>query len=103
MAIVLNRHTFFDAQTVSAVSPWYPVDFRYAQIEQRSIMGTKTGDADSVVVEVRILNDTVQVIATATTFAGSAGSFSAVLYGAFDAVRVRKVGSSAAATVLGIV
>ena len=106
MAITLNTYTFLASVAVSSVSPWFPVDWRYAGIQQRSIMGTKGSSASDVInieLKTSVAVTTDAVIVTATSFAGSVTVFSAVIQGPFTDIRVRKEGASAAATVVGIV
>lgn len=99
--IVINKHTFLDDTSVAATD-WVPVDYRYAGIQQRSVYGTKN-TADEIVVEVRIETAETSVMTTATSWGSGVTNFGAVLQGPFTDLRVRKVGSSAAATVVGIV
>lgn len=106
----LNTHVFINNVTASVVSQWYKVDYNHGgMINERSISGTKVSAGNSeLVLEVRTLvmngNTTVaDVIATATVWNSAATIFSAVLIGPFTHVRARRVGASAAATVVGVV
>jgi len=107
----LNPIAFLNNQTAATQSSWYPVDSAFAPSQARSIMGNfSTGSSDQVVVELLITGldnsgNAVSVTATATSWAGGAGrsDFSAVLFGPFQQIRVRKVGASAAVNVVGLV
>lgn len=108
----LNPKAFFNNQTAAAQSSWFPVDCNFAASQARSIMGNfSTSAADQVVVELLISatdssGSIVSVTATATVWTGSAtgrSDFSAVLFGPFQQIRVRKVGASAAVNVVGLV
>jgi hypothetical protein len=105
----LNTHVFINNITASIASSWYPVDWVYGMNNERSISGSKTAtSADEVVLELRtlVLNSgttVADVISTATTWPSTAASFSAVIVGPYTHIRVRKVGASGAATVVGVV
>lgn len=105
----LTKHVFLSSVAASTAGTWYPVDWRYSGIQQRSIIGTKAASASDVInIELNIIvtaadNSLLTVITTATSFAGAVTNFSAVIQGPFDQIRVRKEGSSAAATVVGMI
>lgn len=100
---------FLNNISASAATSWVPVDWRNSGVQQRSIMGTKATSASDVLnVELRTSvtaadNSLISVITTATSFAGSVTTFSAVIQGPFQDIRIRKEGASAAATVVGLV
>lgn len=108
----LNAVAFLNNQTAATQSSWYPVDSAFAPSQARSIMGNfSVSAADQVVVELLITapdssGNSVSVTATATVWTGSAtgrSDFSAVLFGPFQQIRIRKVGASAAVNVVGLV
>lgn len=110
----VTPHIFINNVTASFVSPWYPVDSIYGMHNERSISGTKVSAAGSeVVLELRTLvmarnaqgvNVTAaDVIATATAWTSAITNFAAVVVGPFTHIRARRVGASAAATVVGMV
>lgn len=102
---VLNEHAFIVATTASTASNWYPLDFRY-QEGLRSIAGTKVS-ADTCVLEMGFRSssdlDLPDIVATATAWVSGPANFSTVLQGPAPFVRVRKVGSAGAATIVGTV
>lgn len=98
----LNPHVFLNAVTSAISSSWYPVDWRWGGVQQRSISGTKTAD-DIIVLELQTIANGVTVIATATTFGSAGTDFSAVVQGPFQMIRVRKVLEHGPATVVGFV
>ena len=108
----LNPVAFLYNQTAATQTNWYLVDYAFATSQTRSIAGNfSVSAADQVVVEMLFQaqdssGNTVSVTATATVWTGSAtgrSDFSAVLFGPFQQIRIRKIGTSAAVTVLGIV
>lgn len=102
----LNTVTFLNAVTASTVTTWYPLDYTFDPGGTlRSVMGVKVAtSADSVQLHLRTLSsDGTEVIATATTWDQTATNFSAVIQGPATHIRINKIGSSAAATVVGIV
>lgn len=104
--IKLNNYTFLNAVTASTVTPWIPLDYKLDPGgTQRTIMGSKVAtSADTVDLQLRILTDDgVEVITTATSWGASVTNFSAVIQGQATHARINKVGSSAAATVVGII
>lgn len=109
MSITLTPHNFMTSVTASTVGAWVPVDYRFCGIQQRTIVGSReTSASDEVIVEVKIEasaagGNLITVIATATSWTGAGNTFSAVVQGGYNAIRIRKVGSSAAATVNGLI
>ena len=103
MFVRLNPHTFIDNVAVSVASGWYPVDWKWGGVQQRSISGRKH-ENDTVILELLTIVGDVSVIATATTWGVSgATAFSAVVQGPFQMIRVRKIGTNGGATVVGMV
>lgn len=104
----LTPHVFFSTVSASVVGSWIPLDYRSAPIQQRSLSGSKTADADQVIVELMTSANTtagtvVQVIATATIWASGASVFSAVIQGPAKYIRGRKQGTGGAATLVGMI
>lgn len=111
----LKTHTFLNDVTASTVTDWYPIDYTTPGENVRGVMGTKVSAAgDSIILELRTLDVRIgkssnipvtagDVIVTATTWAGSVTNFSAVIQGAYTHLRIRKTGSDAGATVVGVV
>lgn len=105
----LNPHAFFNATTTAESSPWFKVDSNFAAAQTRSVMGRfSTSATDQVAIELLVVatdanGNSVSVTATATVFSGSTSDFSAVLFGPFQQIRARKVGTAAAVTLVGMV
>lgn len=107
--VTLHKHVFITSVTASTDSAWIPVDWKYHGIQQRAVSGFKVAtSADSVDVLLRTTVTaadglTYSVISTATSWGASVTNFSAVIQGPFEEIKVRKIGSSGAATVIGII
>lgn len=105
----LTPHVFINNVTASVASSWYPVEYNHGGMQsERSISGTKVSAANSeVVVEVRTLimsarSTVADVLSTATSWGGAVTNFSAIIVGPYTHIRARRVGTSAAATVVGV-
>lgn len=98
---VRNIHVFLNAQVAASASGWYPVDWKYGH-QQRSVLANRGGDEIVLETKVSAPGGTVSVISTATSW--TAGTLvAAVLEGPFTHIRARKVGTSGACTVVGII
>lgn len=113
MSTVLTPYAFMNAQTSAGTYGPFVVDPRYDNDRLRSISGTRADTNDSIAVLLetvvpRFGNDgtalsSVIVTATATVWTSANGTFnSCVLQGAFTRVKLQKVGSSGAATFVGL-
>lgn len=104
--IKLNAKTFLSSVATSTITAWIPLDYTLdVGGTQRTIMGSKVASsADSVELHLMIQGDDgTQVITTATSWGASVTNFGAVIQGNATHLRINKIGSSAAATVVGIV
>jgi hypothetical protein len=103
---VLKPIVFNDGSSVtSANSAWIPIDYAFdGGGTLRTVMGSKVAtSADAVRLMLRISLGSVNVMTTATTWDQNATTFSAVLQGPYTEMQIQKIGSSAAATVMGVV
>lgn len=113
---ILTPVLFMNAQTSAGTYPntGFPVDYRMEEDKLRSIMGTRVdiNDTIHVLLETLVpvfgqngdLISTVIVTATATSFTSANGtSNSCVLQGPFVRIKLQKVGTSGAATFVGMI
>lgn len=116
MATTLTPVLFMNAQTSAGTYPnvGFPVDYRYEQDKLRSVVGTRAdvNDIIHVLLETVVpqfgqngdLISNVIVTATATSFTSANGtSNSCVIEGPFSRIKLQKVGTSGAATFVGLV
>lgn len=113
MSTVITPYLFMNAQTSAGTYGPFVIDPRYDNDRLRSISGTRADTNDSIYVLLETvvpvygqngtLTSTVIVTATATVFTSANGTFnSCVLQGPFTRVKLQKVGTSGAATFVGL-
>lgn len=114
MSTILTPVLFMNAQTSAGTYGPFFADYRYENDKLRSISGTRADINDSIYVLLETVvpqfgldgtpGTSVVVTATATVFTNTNGTAnSCVLEGPFTRVKLQKVGTSGAATFVGII
>lgn len=101
MTTHLRPVTFYNNVATSSDGSWKGVGGNYGGVQQRSIIGTKH-TSDTVEVQVRINDGDFSVVCTATSWGVGATNFSTIIQGPFHDIRVRKIGTNGAASVIGL-
>lgn len=104
--MTLTKHVFLNAKTSAEASDWYSLDFRYNGDAKRTIIGTKAID-DVILIEVKNqvikAGTTIESVSTTESVGSAVTAFDTALQGQFTHIRIRKVGTNGAATVVGVV
>lgn len=110
-----TKHIFLNGATAASASATYPCDYRSNEgSTQRNLYGTLQSGAEinifitvteagSTGAPVTITHLEATLSAGSTEYTTATNSFSIVLNGPIDAIKVEKVGASGTATVIGII
>ena len=94
---ILSQHTLLDTSSAGAGTS-YPLDWRSTMSQERSVTVAKN-TSDSVAIEVSVDNSSwVQAV----NFATGSTSGAAVIAGPWKYIRANKTGTTATATVIGL-
>ena len=106
MSLVSLRPVTFYNAVVSGSSNgnWIRVDSAFGGIQQRSVIGSKD-TANTVEVQLKIIDGAFEVICTATSWGAGVTNFSAIITGPFHQMRIRNLGGNGTAgtSVIGLV